>query len=76
MTRPLRLALLALSLVYLQSINYKSGADAQTDLKPGASFDILDKAAYRISDNAATDELQQVRQQLFTINHEQEYKRA
>ena len=54
----------------------KSIPDASTYLKPGLSFDILDKVAYRISDNAAADALQQARRQLFTTIHEQEYKRA
>ena len=54
----------------------KSLADAQTYLKPEVSFDILDKVAYRTSDNAAADALQQARRELFTTIHEQEYKRA
>ena len=54
----------------------KSLDDAQRYLKPGVSFDILDKVAYRISDNAAADALQQARRELFTTIHEQEYKRA
>ena len=54
----------------------KSLDDAQTYLKPGVSFDILDKVAYQISDNAAADALQQARRLLFITIHEQEYKRA
>lgn len=54
----------------------KSLDDAQRYLKPDLSFDILDKVAYRISDNAAADALQQARRALFTTIHEQEYKRA
>ena len=54
----------------------KSLDNAQTCLKPGVSFDILDKVAYQISDNAAADALQQARRLLFTTIHEQEYKRA
>ena len=54
----------------------KSITDAHTYLKPGVSFDILDRIAYQISDNAAADALQQARRQLFTTIHEQEYKRA
>ena len=54
----------------------KSLDDAQRYLKPGLSFEILDKVAYRISDNAAADALQQARRDLFTTIHEQEYKRA
>ena len=54
----------------------KSLDNARTYLKPGASFDILDKVTYRISDNAAADALQQARRQLFTTIREQEYKRA
>ena len=54
----------------------KSLDDAQAYLKPDLSFDILDKVAYQISDNAAADALQQARRALFTTIHEQEYKRA
>ena len=54
----------------------KSLPNAQTCLKPGLRFDILDTIAYQISDNAAADALQQARRQLFTTIHEQEYKRA
>ncbi len=54
----------------------KSLDDAQTCLKPDLSFEILDKVAYRVSDNAAADALQQARRALFTTIHEQEYKRA
>ena len=54
----------------------KSIADAKTYLKPGLSFAILDEVAYRISDNAAADALQQARRKLFTTIYEQEQKRA
>ena len=54
----------------------KSIPDAQTYLKPGFSFDILDSVAYRISDNAAADALQLARRELFTTIYEQEQKRA
>ena len=40
------------------------------------SFAILDDVAYRISDNAAADALQQARRTLFTTINEQEQKRA
>ena len=35
-------------------------------MRPGLSFAILDEVAYRISDNAAADALQQARRKLFT----------
>ena len=54
----------------------KSIADTKTYLKPGLSFAILDDVAYRISDNAAADALQQARRKLFTTIYEQEQKRA
>ena len=54
----------------------KSIADAKTYLKPGLSFAILDDVAYRISDNAAADALQQARRKLFTTIYEQKQKRA
>ena len=54
----------------------KSLTDAKTHLKPGVSFDRLDTIAYRISDNAAADALQQARRQLFTTIDEQAQKRA
>ena len=54
----------------------KSLDNAKTCSKPRLSFDILDKVAYRTSDNAAADALQQARRALFTTIHEQEYKRA
>ena len=54
----------------------KSIPDAQTCLKPGLSFAILDKFAYRISDNAAADALQLARRKLFTTIYEQKQKRA
>lgn len=54
----------------------KSLPDAKAYLKPDLSFEILDKIAYSISDNAAADALQQARRDLFTTIHEQEYKRA
>ncbi len=52
----------------------KSLPSAQACLKPELSFEILDKIAYQVSDNAAA--LQQARRDLFTTMHEQEYKRA
>ena len=48
----------------------KSLDGAQTCLKPGVSFDILYGIAYRISDNAAADALQQARRELFTTIHD------
>jgi len=54
----------------------KSLPDAKAYLKPDLSFEILDRIAYDISDNAAADALQQARRDLFTTIHEQEYKRA
>ena len=54
----------------------KSIADAKTYLKPSLSFAILDDVAYRISDNAAADALQQARRTLFATIYEQEQKRA
>ena len=54
----------------------KSLPDAKTYLKPDLSFEILDRIAYQLSDNAAADALQQARRALFTTIHEQEYKRA
>ena len=54
----------------------KSLTDAQAYLKPGLSFAILDEVAYRVSDNAAADALQQARRRLFTTIYEQEQKRA
>ena len=43
----------------------KSLPDASYYLKPGVSFEILDKIAYQISDNQAADQLQKTRQILF-----------
>ena len=54
----------------------KSIPAAQACLKPGLSFAILDKFAYRISDNAAADALQLARRNLFTTIYEQKQKRA
>ena len=47
----------------------KSLPNAKDYLKPGLSFEILDKIAYQISDNEAADRLQRARRKLFkTIN--------
>ncbi len=47
----------------------KSLPNAKEYLKPGVSFEILDKIAYQISDNEAADQLQRARRKLFkTIN--------
>jgi transposase InsO family protein len=47
----------------------KSLPNAKDYLKPGTSFEILDKLAHQISDNQAADQLQKARQKLFkTIN--------
>ena len=53
----------------------KSLPDAGNYLKAGLSFEILDKDAYRLSDNHAADQLQKARQKLFnTINNGQDWK--
>ncbi len=38
-------------------------------LKPGLSFERLDRLAYQISDNQAADQLQKARQKLFKTIH-------
>ncbi len=43
----------------------KSLPSAKDYLKPGTSFEILDKLAYQISDNQAADQLQKARRKLF-----------
>ena len=47
----------------------KSLPDAKDYLKPGISFEILDKLAHQISDNQAADQLQKARQKLFKTIH-------
>jgi len=47
----------------------KSLPHAEDYLKPGASFDTLDRAAHEISDNQAADQLQKARQELFRTIH-------
>jgi len=49
--------------------NLKSLPDAKDYLKPGLSFEILDKLAHQISDNEAADQLQKARQKLFKTIH-------
>lgn len=47
----------------------KSLPDAKKHLKPGTTFEILDKVAHQMSDNQAADQLKAARQKLFnTIN--------
>jgi transposase InsO family protein len=48
----------------------KSLPQAEDQLNPDATFEILDATAYQISDNQAADRLQKARQQLFTTIHE------
>ena len=43
----------------------RSLPDAKNYLKPGVSFEILDKLAHQISDNQAADQLQKARRKLF-----------
>jgi len=50
---------------------FKSLPGAEDYLKPGASFEILDKVAHQISDNQAADQLQKARQELFKTIHGQ-----
>ncbi len=50
--------------------------NAKDHLKPGLTFDILDKRAAQISDNLAADRLQKARQQLFETIHGQSLKMA
>ena len=47
----------------------KSLPHANNYLKLGASFEILDKLAYHISDNRAAAQLQRARQKLFKTIH-------
>ena len=47
----------------------KSLPSAKDYLKPGFSFEILDKLAHEISDNQAADQLQKARQKLFKTIH-------
>jgi transposase InsO family protein len=47
----------------------KSLPDAKDYLKPGVSFEILDKLAHQISDNQAADQLQKARRKLFKTIH-------
>jgi transposase InsO family protein len=47
----------------------KSLPNAKDYLKPGTSFEILDKLAHQISDNQAADQLQKARQKLFKTIH-------
>ena len=49
----------------------KSLPSASDCLKPGVSFEILDKVAHQISDNQAADQLQKARQKLFKTIHGQ-----
>ncbi len=49
----------------------KSLPNAQTHLKPGMNFEILDQIALAMSDNQAADQLQKARQKLFRTIHEQ-----
>ncbi len=52
----------------------KSLPGAETYLKPGLSFAILDQVAYAISDNQAADRLQKARHKLFHTIREQDLK--
>ncbi len=52
----------------------KSLLNAKDYLKPGISFEILDKVAHNISDNQAADQLQKARQKLFKTIHERTLK--
>jgi len=52
----------------------KSLPSASAYLKPGVSFEILDKLAHQISDNQAADQLQKARQKLFKTIHGQTLK--
>jgi len=47
----------------------KSLPNAKDYLKPGVSFEILDKLAHQISDNQAADQLQKARRKLFKTIH-------
>lgn len=48
----------------------KSLPQAETHLKPGITFEILEATAHRLSDNQAADLLQTARQHLFTTIHD------
>ena len=48
----------------------KSLPQAETHLKPGITFEILEATAHRLSDNQAADLLQKARQHLFTTIHD------
>ena len=50
---------------------FKSLPGAEDCLKPGTSFEILDKVAHQVSDNQAADQLQKARQELFKTIHGQ-----
>jgi hypothetical protein len=50
---------------------FKSLPGAEDYLKPGTSFEILNKVAHQISDNQAADPLQKARQELFKTIHGQ-----
>ena len=52
----------------------KSLPEAKDYLKPGATFEILDKVAHQISDNQAADQLQKARRKLFNTIHGQTLK--
>jgi len=52
----------------------KSLPNAKDYLKPGISFEILDKLAHQISDNQAADRLQKARRKLFKTIHGQTLK--
>lgn len=54
----------------------KSIPNAETYLKPGMTFEILDDIAYKMTDNEAADLLQQQRKLLFKHIHEDCRKRA
>jgi hypothetical protein len=52
----------------------KSLPNAKDYLKPGTSFEILDKVAHQMSDNKAADQLQKARRKLFKTIHGQTLK--
>lgn len=50
----------------------KSLSNAQSYLKEGVTFELMDKEAYAITDNQSADQLQQARRLLFkTIDERQ-----
>ena len=51
---------------------FKSLPDAKDYLKPGITFEILDKAAYAMSDNDSAEQLQKARNTLFNCIIESE----